>query len=389
MSNTFEMHVQKRDNVRRSNNVGHLELTQSDQSNLHENESDIASQAPSSVNTQQTSSSKSSTKKVNKPKVTAFRQQKLPAWQPVPTARSVIPAIFIIGIVFLPIGGVLLAATKSVIEYETEYTDCQTPKCFLTINVSQEMTGNVYFYYGLDNYFQNHRRYIKSRNDDQLLGHLSKTTDCDPYDKDPVTNKSYAPCGAVANSMFNDTFTLSLNSIQVPFTYEGVIWHVDKNNKFKNPESPNGNLCEAFANYSKPANWIKSPCELDPTNPNNNGFRNVDFIVWMRAAALPNFRKLYRILDRNQKTIFSNGLPIGEYSLVIDNNYPVKDFNGRKYFIISTVSWAGGYNLFLGIAFLIVAGICIIVGIGLLIIHLNFGHSLKELGNITDRPCTN
>jgi hypothetical protein len=32
--------------------------------------------------------------------------------------------------------------------------------------------GNVYFYYGLDNYFQNHRRYVKSRSDKQLIGDL-------------------------------------------------------------------------------------------------------------------------------------------------------------------------------------------------------------------------
>uniref|UniRef100_A0A0N4Z9K6 Cell cycle control protein 50A n=1 Tax=Parastrongyloides trichosuri TaxID=131310 RepID=A0A0N4Z9K6_PARTI len=382
MTNSFEMQIQRNDNVVRSGIGNNSE-------NLQDLGSDITSRSVSTIATQQTSSSNSSTKKVNKPKSTAFRQQKLTAWQPIPTARSVIPAIFIIGVVFLPIGAILIAATKSVLEYEKEYTSCTTPLCEIKLNVTNEMKGNVYFYYGLDNYFQNHRRYVKSRNDDQLLGHLSKIDDCDPYDKNKMTNQSYAPCGAVANSMFNDTFKVFYNGISVPLTYEGVVWSVDRNNKFKNPEPINGNLCEAFANYSKPENWKKSPCELDLTNPNNNGFQNVDFIVWMRTAALPNFRKLYRILDRNQQTIFSNGLPSGEYTISIENNYPVTQFNGRKYFVISTASWAGGYNLFLGVAFLIVSGICILVGIGLLIIHLNFGHSLKELGNISDRPCTN
>lgn len=37
----------------------------------------------------------------------AFRQQRLPAWQPVMTPRVVLPTFFIVGILFLPIGGLL------------------------------------------------------------------------------------------------------------------------------------------------------------------------------------------------------------------------------------------------------------------------------------------
>lgn len=60
-------------------------------------------------------------------------------------------------------------------------------------------------YYGLTNYYQNHRRYVKSRDDEQLLGHLSQTpsSDCTPFAIDPDTNKPIAPCGAIANSLFN------------------------------------------------------------------------------------------------------------------------------------------------------------------------------------------
>lgn len=67
------------------------------------------------------------------------------------------------------------------------------------------LQGDVYFYYGLENYYQNHRRYVKSRSDAQLLG--APTTgadDCAPFVSPNVTgNPLYAPCGAVANSMFN------------------------------------------------------------------------------------------------------------------------------------------------------------------------------------------
>uniref|UniRef100_A0A8R1TUR2 P4-ATPase flippase complex beta subunit TMEM30A n=1 Tax=Onchocerca volvulus TaxID=6282 RepID=A0A8R1TUR2_ONCVO len=275
---------------------------------------------------------------------TKLRQQKLPAWQPILTASTVIPTIFGIGIVFLPIGIAL----------------------FL---------GDVYFYYALDNYFQNHRRYMKSRSDSQLLGDLENVGDCDPYAYLNTSSglKIIAPCGAVANSMFNDSFILYRNGSNdsVPWTYKGVVWPVDKDRKYRNP--PGKDLKEAFAKTVKPPNWQKAIYELDPDHADNNGFLNTDFIVWMRTAALPDFRKLHRILVRYKNTLYKNGLPAGTYKLVVQNNYPVTIFGGRKYFIISTTSWAGGKNNFLGIAYIIVSGICIMLGSVFLLIHLKFG----------------
>jgi len=45
------------------------------------------------------------------------------------------------------------------------------------------------------------------------------------------------PCGAIANSMFNDTFKLfkSSNSLEVPLIRTGIAWDTDKRHKFKNP----------------------------------------------------------------------------------------------------------------------------------------------------------
>ena len=55
----------------------------------------------------------------------------------------------------------------------------------------------------LDTYYQNHRRYVKSRDYDQLLGRTDHylTGDCEPFRYHQTF--SYAPCGAVANSLFN------------------------------------------------------------------------------------------------------------------------------------------------------------------------------------------
>lgn len=63
--------------------------------------------------------------------------------------------------------------------------------------------------------------------------------------------------------------------------------------------------------------WSREPCRLDETDEENSGFQNVDFIVWMRTAALPEFRKPYRKLNRTGKYV--NGLPAGRYTVTIEN----------------------------------------------------------------------
>lgn len=60
--------------------------------------------------------------------------------------------------------------------------------------------------------------------------------------------------------------------------------------------------------------WKKNVWELDLENEDNNGFQNEDLIVWMRTAALPNFRKLYRRVDHSVKG-FTSGLSRGNYTL--------------------------------------------------------------------------
>lgn len=61
----------------------------------------------------------------------------------------------------------------------------------------------MYFYYGLTNYYQNHRRYVRSRDDNQLLGKISTVaTECQPFETNG-SNVGYTPCGAIANSRFN------------------------------------------------------------------------------------------------------------------------------------------------------------------------------------------
>ncbi|KAF7690439.1 cell cycle control protein 50A-like [Silurus meridionalis] len=330
-----------------------------------------------------------------KPDNTAFKQQRLPAWQPILTAGTVLPAFFVIGLIFIPIGIGLYVTSNNIKEFEIDYTgtDASSPcyncsqsswnstmpcKCSLPFSLEQPFESNVFMYYGLSNFYQNHRRYVKSRDDSQLNGDTSSLKDpskeCEPYrmiGKSPI-----APCGAIANSMFNDTLELIYldpNGTRniIPLVKKGIAWWTDKHVKFRNPGGSNSNLTAVFQGTAKPVNWGKPVYELD-TDPENNGFINEDFIVWMRTAALPTFRKLYRIIQK--KNNMTPTLPRGNYTLEVTYNYPVRSFDGRKRMILSTISWMGGKNPFLGIAYITVGSVCFFLGVVLLLIHHKYGN---------------
>nr|XP_055029045.1 cell cycle control protein 50B [Misgurnus anguillicaudatus] len=325
-----------------------------------------------------------------KPDNTAFTQQRLPAWQPVLSAGIVIPGFLIIGLAFIGIGIALFLTSQTIQVVEMDYTgdktdspcfpctDSKTKNCTCEIKFSLDklVTGPVFFYYGLTNYYQSFRKYGVSKDDYQLSGDTSYFTSpqdkCSPYNYD--SNKfPIVPCGALANSMFNDTFELfqivNNTKKQVPLDGKGIAWWTDYNIKYRNPVPVNGSFAKAFEGTVKPIHWPKAAYELDTTDPNNNGFLNQDFLVWMRRAALPQFRKLYRRITEGD---YSGGLPAGDYSLTIHYNYPVVSFNGQKKVVFSNVSWMGGKNDFLGIAYLVVGSLCVVMSVVMLIVYAKF-----------------
>lgn len=273
-----------------------------------------------------------------------FKQQKLPAWQPILTPKAVIVSFFVIGLIFVPLGIGLVFSSNMVNELQSRaYEVCPNEGdtiCPL-VNVSfpnVDMQPPIFLYYKLENFYQNHRRYGRSRSDDQLRGiEVASTTtlvDCDPYISLNNSNNAqdiYFPCGLIAKSWFNDTFKLyRSNGTQIPMSSQNIAWPSDVETKFNNP--------------SNKTQGIRTIPDL----------KNPDFINWMRIAGLPTFRKLYRIINEPLK---------GDFTVEIGNNFPVTSFGGHKYVVISTTCWLGGKNPFLGYAYIVVGTVCVILAI--------------------------
>ena len=119
--------------------------------------------------------------------------------------------------------------------------------CTLTLTIPTDMTAPVFFYYQLNNYFQNHRLYARSVSVKQLLGYdisvSDAQSDCEPIvynanisvkvaidGKTPLDPNAIAnPCGIIAYTVFNDSYSLSNSSQVVDISDTGIAWPTDVN----------------------------------------------------------------------------------------------------------------------------------------------------------------
>ena len=282
--------------------------------------------------------------------------------------------------------------------------------CTLTFNVTKQMDPPVLIYYELTNFHQNYRSYTESRDDFQLTGtvyddknnnqdKLSKTK-CNPINV--LGNTVINPCGLIANTFFNDKFTLGDDTTtsappvddldqKLILREDGIAWQSDLKYRFKMPNGFNSTVCpdesaESCDSTSTCCTTTYSDwsCTVPAINQTDNKcyaynypqqdttqylyqtyptiisplehVTNEHFIVWMRIAAQPKFRKLYGYIDQT--------IPAGTIlNFNVNMNYVVESFGGTKSFTITTNSMWGTKDSSIGITIYSIGYFCLACGV--------------------------
>ena len=174
--------------------------------------------------------------------------------------------------------------------------------CVLVFTPPENIPSPILFYYRLTNFYQNHRRYVKSFDSNQLKGTAVsaadiKSGDCDPLAVSPKDGRPYYPCGLIANSLFNDTYeNLTMLNAQddsgnvktYNFTQRGIVWSSEGDLYGETKYEPKDIVPPPFWAERYPDDGY------DSLNKSQLPQLHTDeaFQVWMRTAGLPTFSKL-------------------------------------------------------------------------------------------------
>jgi hypothetical protein len=224
----------------------------------------------------------------------------------------------------------------------------------VTIEIDEDLDEPIYVYYELRGFYQNHRLYTASVDYSQLEGEDPSEDDieetCSGYttiedmelnidrlealklekglDEDDKAN----PCGLIAKSFFNDTFTLSYPDGElVEIEHDDIAWDVDEEKRFDSSDDQ----------------WIDIEDE--------------HFMVWMRPSGVPQIRKLWGRIEKD--------LDEGDYTLKVFSHYFHEDIDIEKYFVLSTTNAFGGKNYGFAVLYILAGSICWCLAISLLVIY--------------------
>lgn len=110
-----------------------------------------------------------------------------------PNYGSTMIIFIVFGVIFLILGIALYVESDKVQQAEIQYSEAcknQTSSsyCYLTFTLAAPIPAPVYVYYEMENFYQNHRRYVNSRSSKQLMGQVATSTEaqlCTPV----ITNE--------------------------------------------------------------------------------------------------------------------------------------------------------------------------------------------------------
>ncbi|EER18229.1 conserved hypothetical protein [Perkinsus marinus ATCC 50983] len=195
-------------------------------------------------------------------------QQRIRAWQPLLSPKWVIATFIAFAAAFVAIGIGLVEADKSTNEQSVDYTDLAADGGVfpVQIEVNEDMKAPIYVYYELTNFYQNHRRYIASRDYSQLASHVSTSRgangDCSPWERDEFGRNNY-PCGLIARSTFNDSYIIDTKRINsavweqtnITETNTVIAWEDDVQYKYDNLD-PEGSIDQGIQNQVSLNMWL-------------------------------------------------------------------------------------------------------------------------------------
>uniref|UniRef100_A0A7S3JAK5 Cell cycle control protein 50A n=1 Tax=Euplotes harpa TaxID=151035 RepID=A0A7S3JAK5_9SPIT len=195
----------------------------------------------------------------------------------------------------------------------------------------------------MNNFYVNHRKYVKSRSYDQLRGSSASKSSVDKFctpiieNIDIPVNVSFTgmklndtdlayPCGLIGKYRFTDRFELrDANNTVISIDSGDIANSVDVNDKFKNFNNPGSKQ------------WLD--------------FEDQHLMVWYQMESFPFFRKFYGKI----KPASGSTLAKGKYTMTVKDQWDTKQFKGEKYLYFSTINGLGGTNMFLGVVFIVVA----------------------------------
>ncbi|KDD75013.1 LEM3/CDC50 family protein [Helicosporidium sp. ATCC 50920] len=235
----------------------------------------------------------------------------------------------------------------------------------LEAQVEYTMQPPVYVVYELGSFYQNYRRYVRSydptlMHDGLREGGPLPVSACLPFqyadgaaDANAPFQGAINPCGQIAHSLFNDTFALSLSAAQgssgqaLALDQSDLAWPSDSDRLYgpvpaenfnDDPASRGGGTISTVLNQAQA--WM----------------------VWQRPGGKPNVQKPYAQINEV--------LPAGSWiRLSVTARYDTYAWQGQKSVTVTTNSWMGGRNLFLGVVYVAAGGVAWLAGLALFLAH--------------------